>query len=260
MKLSKLTAIVSLATLPTALFMSAQAPGVPGMPPSVAPGQEQLSPERILELYGYVVGLQSGIRDFDLNEKEFESLLKGLRSAYAQEEMPKNLEQLFPQLQAYLSRRQGEVVQKRSAENREKAKEYFAKLEGKEGIKKTEDGLYYEILKEGTGEVPSATDTVRIHYEGKLIDGTVFDSSLERGQPAEFPVAGVVPGFSAGLQLVKEGGKIKLHIPPDLGYGDQSPPTIPAGSALIFEVELLEIVDSNPGQALEGFQPAPPSQ
>ncbi len=260
MKLSKLTALVAAATLPTTLFLSAQPSPPPGAPPAAAPGQEQLSPDRILELYGYVVGLQSGIRDFGLNDEEFESLLKGLRSAQAGDEMPKNLEQNFPQLQAYLSQRQAQVVEKRSAENREKAQEYLAGLEGKEGIQKTDQGLYYEILKEGTGERPDASDTVSIHYEGKLIDGTVFDSSLERGQPAEFPVADVVPGFGAGLQLVKEGGKIRLHIPPDLGYGDQSPPTIPAGSALIFEVELLEIVDVDPGQALQGFQPAMPNQ
>lgn len=257
MKLSKITAIVSLATFPATLYMSAQVPAMPTSPPPMPAGQEELSPERILELYGYVVGLQSGIRDFDLNEEEFASLLKGLKSSYAQEEMPKNLEQLFPQIQAFLGQRQAQIVEKRSAENREKAEKYFAELDGKKDVKKTDSGLYYEILKEGTGDKPTPTDTVKINYEGKLLDGTVFDSSYERSEPAEFPVSGVVPGFSEGLQLVKEGGKIKLHIPPDLGYGDQSPPTIPAGSVLVFEVELLEVKEGNPGQALEGFAPNP---
>lgn len=264
MKLSKLTAMTVLATLPVASLLPAQAPaGEEAAPPQIQveqqqPAGEQLSPERMLEIYGYIVGLQSGIRDFDLDDEEFEALLKGLRSAHAGDPMPENLEQQFPQLQVYLSQRQSEVVGKRSAEHREEAEEFFAELQEKEDIQRTEEGLYYEIERQGDGERPEADDTVRVHYEGRLIDGTVFDSSRERGEPVDFPVSGVIPGMTIGLQLLQEGGRAKFYIPPDLGYGDESPqPRIPPGSALIFDVELIEITEGEQEPALQQFQPQP---
>ncbi len=107
----------------------------------------------------------------------------------------------------------------------------------------TASGLKYQVLKHGTGTVsPKATDTVKVHYEGKLLDGTVFDSSIARGQPISFPLNGVIPGWTEGLQLMKVGDKFKFEIPPNLAYGANSPsPAIPPNSTLIFEVELLGI-------------------
>jgi FKBP-type peptidyl-prolyl cis-trans isomerase len=107
----------------------------------------------------------------------------------------------------------------------------------------TASGLKYQVLKRGTGTVsPKATDTVKVHYEGKLLDGTVFDSSIARGQPVSFPLNGVIPGWTEGLQLMKVGDKFKFEIPPNLAYGANSPsPAIPPNSTLVFEVELLGI-------------------
>jgi len=107
----------------------------------------------------------------------------------------------------------------------------------------TASGLKYLVLKHGTGAVsPKATDTVKVHYEGKLLDGTVFDSSIARGQPISFPLNGVIPGWTEGLQLMKVGDKFKFEIPANLAYGANSPsPAIPPNSTLIFEVELLGI-------------------
>ena len=107
----------------------------------------------------------------------------------------------------------------------------------------TASGLKYQVLKHGTGAVsPKATDTVKVHYEGKLLDGTVFDSSIARGQPISFPLNGVIPGWTEGLQLMKVGDKFKFEIPPNLAYGEHSPsPAIPPNSTLVFEVELLGI-------------------
>jgi FKBP-type peptidyl-prolyl cis-trans isomerase FklB len=113
---------------------------------------------------------------------------------------------------------------------------------GKEGVITTASGLQYKVIKSGTGESPKLTDTVRVHYQGTLIDGTIFDSSIQRGQPISFPVNRVIPGWTEALQLMKVGDKWQLFIPAKLAYGDQSPsPAIPPNSVLIFEVELLGI-------------------
>jgi FKBP-type peptidyl-prolyl cis-trans isomerase len=110
-------------------------------------------------------------------------------------------------------------------------------------IKTTPSGLKYQVMKHGTGTVsPKATDTVNVHYHGTLLNGTVFDSSVERGQPISFPLNAVIPGWTEGLQLMKVGDKFKFEIPPNLAYGPNSPsPKIPPNSTLVFEVELLGI-------------------
>jgi FKBP-type peptidyl-prolyl cis-trans isomerase len=110
-------------------------------------------------------------------------------------------------------------------------------------MKTTASGLKYQVLKQGTGTVsPKATDTVKVHYHGTLLDGTVFDSSVERGEPISFPLNGVIPGWTEGLQLMKVGDKFRFEIPPNLAYGANSPsPKIPPNSTLVFEVELLGI-------------------
>ena len=114
---------------------------------------------------------------------------------------------------------------------------------GKNEMKTTPTGLKYQVLKQGTGAVsPKATDTVKVHYHGTLLNGTVFDSSVERGQPISFPLNGVIAGWTEGLQLMKVGDKFKFEIPPNLAYGPNSPsPKIPPNSTLVFEVELLGI-------------------
>jgi len=110
-------------------------------------------------------------------------------------------------------------------------------------MKTTASGLKYQVLKQGTGTVsPKATDTVNVHYHGTLLNGTVFDSSVQRGQPISFPLNGVIAGWTEGLQLMKVGDKFKFEIPPNLAYGPNSPtPAIPPNSTLVFEVELLGI-------------------
>jgi len=112
----------------------------------------------------------------------------------------------------------------------------------KNEMKTTPSGLKYQVLTQGTGTTsPKATDTVNVHYHGTLLNGTVFDSSVERGQPISFPLNGVIAGWTEGLQLMKVGDKFKFEIPPNLAYGDRSPSKIPPNSTLVFEVELLGI-------------------
>lgn len=138
-------------------------------------------------------------------------------------------------------------MQRVQAEKGEKVKvegeEFLAKNKEKEGVEVTASGLQYEVITAGTGASPTASDEVTVHYTGTLIDGTVFDSSVERGSPATFAVNRVIPGWTEGLQLMKEGGKRKFYIPQNLGYGGRPAPggAIPAFSALIFEVELISV-------------------
>jgi FKBP-type peptidyl-prolyl cis-trans isomerase len=127
--------------------------------------------------------------------------------------------------------------------SRKKVNDDFLATNGKkEGVKTTASGLQYKVITEGAGTSPKATDDVTVHYEGKLVDGTVFDSSYKRNQPASFKLNGVIPGWTEGLQLMKSGGKYEFYIPSKLAYGEQGrPPQIPPDSPLIFTVELLAV-------------------
>jgi FKBP-type peptidyl-prolyl cis-trans isomerase len=119
----------------------------------------------------------------------------------------------------------------------------LAKNKENEGVKETASGLQYKIITEGTGAIPKMGDVVKVNYTGKLVDGTVFDSSVQRGEPAMLAVGRLIPGWTEALQLMPVGSKWELAIPSDLGYGKYPQPTIPANSVLFFEVELLDIVD-----------------
>jgi FKBP-type peptidyl-prolyl cis-trans isomerase len=134
-------------------------------------------------------------------------------------------------------------------ENRKAGAAFLATNEKNEGVEATASGLQYQVLRQGEGPSPSETDTVSVHYEGKLLDGTVFDSSYERGQPASFPLNQVIPGWSEGVQLMKEGAKYRFWVPSDLAYGERgAPPRIPPNSTLIFDVELLDVKDAADGE------------
>jgi FKBP-type peptidyl-prolyl cis-trans isomerase len=117
----------------------------------------------------------------------------------------------------------------------------LAKNKAKEGVKTTASGLQYEVLKPGKGRKPTLKDKVTVHYTGTLISGQKFDSSHDRGQPAEFPVNGIIKGWQEALQLMPEGSVYRLYIPPELGYGPQAQPGIPPNSALLFDVELIKV-------------------
>lgn len=202
-----------------------------------------------LEVYGWIVGMQSSLL-WGFSDEEAEDIIRGLRKARTPDtEPPPSLEGLLPIAQAIVNERRQELEAAAEARGAEEAAgkadantAYFAELAQREGVKKTESGLHYEVLEPGIGRTPGEDDTVRLHYHGTLTNGEVFDSSRERGEPTEFPVRGVIPGFSEGIRQIREGGKVRLHIPPELGYGNRPTGRIPAGSILIFEVELLEVL------------------
>jgi FKBP-type peptidyl-prolyl cis-trans isomerase FklB len=136
-----------------------------------------------------------------------------------------------------------ELEEKMNAENIEKCKNFLAENAKREGVTTLASGLQYEVIKEGNGKKPSATDKVKCHYEGTLIDGTLFDSSIKRGEPTEFGLNQVIKGWTEALQLMTEGSKWRLYLPSELAYGAQGAgEAIPPHSALIFDVELIEVL------------------
>lgn len=152
------------------------------------------------------------------------------------------LQSIFTTLQTELQERRQRKQLAEAQTNLDKAEAFLADNKKKENIKTTESGLQYEVLKEGNGKQPKKTDKVKVHYTGTLLDGTVFDSSVQRGKPAEFQLNQVIPGWTEGVQLMKVGAKYKFYIHPDMAYGARgSQGAIGPNELLIFEVELLEV-------------------
>ncbi len=173
---------------------------------------------------------------------DIEAVAAGLIDAFLQKESQvsnPDLEEAFQHISKIMQEKQAQL----SKEAAEAGRLFLEENEKKDGVNVTESGLQYEILTEGSGDKPSATSTVRTHYHGTLIDGTVFDSSYERGQPAEFAVNGVIKGWTEALQMMTVGSKWRLTIPYELAYGEQGAGgAIAPYSTLVFDVELLDIV------------------
>lgn len=196
------------------------------------------------ERVSYAIGVDIG-RSFKSQEIDIEIdlLQEALGAAYAGDDLRQTDEQSMTALRTFqqsMMERQQAQASEAGAANREAGVAFLAENGGRDGVVTTESGLQYEILEEGDGAIASPDDTVQLHYTGKLIDGETFDSSADRG-PASFPVTGVIPGFSEGLQLLPIGTKAKLYIPSELAYGDSPQGPGGPGSTLIFDVEMLGI-------------------
>lgn len=186
----------------------------------------------------YGLGMMIGESLKEYGEINYDLLLEATKAQHGDKETLMTMEEAQTALQA----RQMEAAGKAAAEAAVTGREYLASNKAKEGVQVTDSGLQYEVISEAEGPKPSLEDTVSVHYVGTLIDGTEFDSSVARGEPAEFPLNGVIPGWTEGLQLMNVGSKYRLVIPSELAYGDQGAgQTIGPGETLIFEVELLEI-------------------
>jgi FKBP-type peptidyl-prolyl cis-trans isomerase FkpA len=258
--MNRILAVTITAVLAAAPLFAADTPSAPSTPAAPAapaakaaakPATKKAAPaasvatfktedERTFYAYGYKIG-QNLAASTSPSEAEAKAIAQGLHDAITGKPEPEGLS-----LAAYLPK-VGEMVSKRVAAKAEaqkaKGRAYAEEFSKKDGVKTIPMGGFIKTLTEGTGAAPTADDTVKVHYRGTLIDGTQFDSSYDRKEPATFPLKNVIPCWTNGVAMMKVGGKAKLVCPSDAAYGDQGhPPTIPGGSTLNFEVELLEIV------------------
>ena len=216
--------------------------------PPEAPEQPKLdsTDQKVSYGMGLVLGERMGN---DLPNLQMDQFLQGIQHGHAGDEEAKRMsreeiQQALMTYQQQLQEEQGKQMEELAQKNLDAGEAFLAENAEREGVETTESGLQYEVLEQGDGEKPAATDTVQVHYTGELLSGEVFDSSRERGEPVTFALNQVIPGWTEGLQLMSEGARYKLYIPSDLAYGPGGNRAIGPNETLVFDVELLEI---NPG-------------
>ncbi len=227
-----MTALLLAAVVGGSFYALAEDPAVPAAPELKTPEQK----------FSYVVGMKIGmnIKRIPAN-LDVEAIARGLKDAFSggatvfSPEEASQIEQAFMMSLQEAQMKKGETSKKEGAD-------FLAANGKKPGVTTTESGLQYQVLTEGSGAKPTLADKVKVHYHGTLIDGTVFDSSVQRGEPISLPLEGVIKGWQEGMQLMNTGAKYRLFIPSELGYGDSASGIIPPNSVLIFDVELLEIM------------------
>ncbi len=193
--------------------------------------------------YGIGLNMGKSLAQEGMDDLDSKAVALGIEDAVGKKEQKLKDDELVAAF-GELQKRAETRMAKMSEESAAAGKKFLEENGKRKEVTTTASGLQYEIIKKADGPVPKPTDVVTVHYEGKLTDGKVFDSSVERGSPIDLPVSGVIPGWVEGLQLMHVGEKIKLYIPSELAYGAQSPsPTIPANSVLVFDLELLGIKD-----------------
>ena len=213
--------------------------GYPGLPTE----KEQVS---------YTIGMAMGKQLSEINDEvNVDTVVKALRTPMDGGKALGNDEQAQQIMQAFGQKMQAKQIAKMMEEgkaNLDKGEKFLAENGKKQGVVTTASGLQYQVVTDGKGAKPGATDGVKVNYKGSLLDGTEFDSSYKRGEPAVLPLQGVIPGWAEGLQLMPVGSKYKFWIPAKLAYGEQAPPMIGPNQVLEFEVELLEIVKAPSGK------------
>jgi FKBP-type peptidyl-prolyl cis-trans isomerase len=229
----------------------------PAAAPAAAAAAQTYTEAQLLEMFGWFLGQRAGLPELEFSAREVESVVKGLQIAARGQNAPYNLESIGPAMERFMSEKQGKFMEKLRQQGLAESQAFLSQIRNKAGVTSTPSGLAYEILQPGTGRRAGPTDTVRVHYSGSFVNGTVFDSSIG-GDPVDVELDSVLPGWAEGMQLVNTGGKIRLYVPPQLAYGDEGAPGIPPASTLIFEVELLAVNPPPATPAPAAATPAPP--
>jgi FKBP-type peptidyl-prolyl cis-trans isomerase FkpA len=226
--------------------------------PSAAAPAPKYTEAQVLEVYGYMIGARLGLAQLEFTPAQVEAMAKGLAEAAAGRQPEYDAQQIGPQVQELLARKEQGFMAKLRNQNLAEAAAFFTKLKENKAVKELPSGLRIETLKAGTGATPKPGQLAKIHYTGAFINGQVFDTSLQPHQqgapvepaellvqnPSEADPRGLIPGMVEGLQNAKVGGKYKFYIPPHLAYGDDGSQGIPPAATLIFEVELLDVKDA----------------
>jgi FKBP-type peptidyl-prolyl cis-trans isomerase FkpA len=244
----------ALLALSAAPLFAAEAPKTDSAAPkadaaaaTTATAPDAADAERVPYAYGYDLGMK--LADLGFNEAETKQILSGLGDGMRGHKAAFDTDKYQEQIRALI---EGHLAQKTEKE-KAAGKAYGEKFAKENGVKTMTGGGWYKIEKKGTGAAATPDDTVKVNYEGKLLDGSVFDSSYKRGEPATFPLKGVIPCWTNGVSQLKVGGKAKLVCPSDAAYGDRGhPPVIPGGATLVFEVELLDVVKAGAQPAAAG--------
>jgi FKBP-type peptidyl-prolyl cis-trans isomerase FklB len=219
---------------------------VAGLGMGAAMAQKAIPLKTAKDSLGYAVGANIG-NDFKRQgiQLNLETLMQGLKDAMGGKPMTLNEQQVREVLTAFQTSQQakaGEAKKAKAEANLKRGEDFLAQNKTKQGVQVLPNGLQYQVLSEGTGKSPSATDRVTTHYQGTLIDGTEFDSSYKRGEPATFPVNGVIQAWQIILPMMKEGGKMRIWSPANLAYGASGQgPTIGPNEVLIFDIELIKV-------------------
>lgn len=231
--------------------------GIASVAPVFADGTNQLSDEksRVSYAIGVSVGMNFKHNSIDVDDALFLRGVQDVQNGGAMLLSDQDIHKVLADFQVSLRQKQQKLAAEQGTKNKADGAAFLAANKNNPGVVTLPDGLQYLVLTNGTGAKPSATDTVKVNYRGSLLDGTEFDSSYKRGQPASFPVGHVIPGWTEALQKMNAGSKWKLFIPSELAYGPGGRPGIPPNSTLVFEVELLSVEAAPPRPAMPASAP-----
>ncbi len=236
--MAALVALATLAGAPSCKAQADKASPAPGTPAAAAATTGTLTTEEDKTLYALGLALGLNITDFGLSARELDLVKRGMGDAASGATQEVDIKVYGPKVREFAMAKQ----QAKQAADAAKAAVFVDQVLKEASAVKTPSGMVYVEQRKGTGASPKATDTVKVHYKGTLVDGKTFDSSYDRGEPAQFPLNGVIPCWTEGVQKMAVGGKAKLVCPPAIAYGERGqPPVIPQNATLVFEVEGLEV-------------------
>jgi FKBP-type peptidyl-prolyl cis-trans isomerase len=242
MKINNPTKALLLSILAALPALAQDAKVAPAQPVAAVAAAPAYTEAQLLEEFGWYIGKRTGLSELGLTPVESDQMAKGILGALNGKESPFEIQKIGPSMTEFIQKKQAAILDAMKNKNLTQDAAFFTKLKDDKNVVELPDGLRYEILTPGTGNPPKPTDTIRVNYTGALIDGSVFDSSERQGgKPLDIGLDKVIAGWTEGLQKIGKGGKMKLYVPPQLGYGDDGRPGIPPGSVLVFSVELLDI-------------------